>query len=510
MGNIPNTNTPNLVLQSVGNGSNDSRWGTSGGGSTLPTGTGTGQMIWWNGTGWVVTVTPTTDNYLYWNGTAWANAVAGDATSIDGYPVNVTGVGNGDVLYWSNVGAVQQWLTGPTPTGDGQLQYWNTSLGGHWSLSAAATATGQALVWNNSTLTWGPANITLAGDVTGSAGANTVVKIQNYPVNMTGVANGDVLYWSNVGAVQQWLTSATPTVTGQVLIWNNTTGSWTAGVPTASGTAGGDLSGTYPNPTVAKVQNYPVNMTGVANGDVLYWSNVGSVQQWVTGPTPTANGQTLIWNSSTTSWNVGIPSASGTAGGDLSGTYPNPTVAKVQGYPVNVTGIGNGDLLYWSNVGTTQWLTGPSPTITGQYYSWNNSTGSWNLATPSGGSAISNQGWTSTSLVTSTLPITSAGKIVEVTGITGFSSYLIGFNITATNGDATTGRNLNAYIYQGSSAVSQQRQYMVNNQTGSTSVSYIASGLTSGTSYSFAGYAFQGGTTTGTVLFATITVLGIA
>jgi len=357
MGNIPNTNTANLVLQSVGNGSNDSRWGTSGGGSTLPTGTGTGQMIWWNGTGWVVTVTPTTGSYLYWNGTAWANATAGDATSIQGYPVNVTGIGNGDVLYWSNVGAVQQWLTGPTPTGDGQIQYWNTSLSGHWSLSAAATTTGQALVWNNSTLTWGPANITLAGDVTGSAGANTVVNIQNYPVNMTGV--------------------------------------------------------------------------------------------------------------------------------------------------------GNGDLLYWSNVGTTQWLTGPTPGTTGDYYSWNTGLGGhWEILTTNPGGALSNRGWTSTSLVTSTLP-TSVGKIVEVTGITGFSSYLIGFNITATNGD-TTGRNLNAYIYQGSSAVSQQRQYMVGSQTGSTSVSYIASGLTSGTSYSFAGYAFQGGSTTGTVLFATITVLGIA
>ena len=74
MGNIPNTNTPNLVLQSVGNGSNDSRWGTSGGGSTLPTGTGTGQMIWWNGTGWVVTSTPATGKYFYWNGSAWVSA----------------------------------------------------------------------------------------------------------------------------------------------------------------------------------------------------------------------------------------------------------------------------------------------------------------------------------------------------------------------------------------------------------------------------------------------------
>ena len=434
MGNIPNTNTPNLVLQSVGNGSNDSRWGTSGGGSTLPTGTGTGQMIWWNGTGWVVTVTPTTGNYLYWNGTAWANAVAGDATSIDGYPVNVTGVGNGDVLYWSNVGAVQQWLTGPTPTGDGQLQYWNTASSGHWSLSAAATATGQALVWNNSTLTWGPANITLAGDVTGSAGANTVVKIQNYPVSMAGVGNGDVLYWSNVGTTQ-----------------------------------------------------------------------------WVTGPTPTANGQTLIWNSSTTSWNVGIPSASGTAGGDLSGTYPNPTVANVQNYPVNVTGIGNGDLLYWSNTGTSQWLTGPNPTTTGHYYSWNTGLGGyWELKLANPGGALSNQGWTSTSLVTSTLPITSAGKIVEVTGITGFSSYLIGFDITAKNGDATTGRTLNAFIYQSGSSVAQSQQFMVNNQIGSTTVSYIALGLSSGTTYSFAGYAYSGGATTGTVNFATITVLGIA
>ena len=53
MGNIPNTNTPNLVLQSVGNGSNDSRWGTSGGGgsgitqltSDVTAGPGSGSQI---------------------------------------------------------------------------------------------------------------------------------------------------------------------------------------------------------------------------------------------------------------------------------------------------------------------------------------------------------------------------------------------------------------------------------------------------------------------------------
>ena len=209
--NIPPVNQANRPLVSVGNG-NQVKWGdfpvvqqttpTTTGGSTLPTGTGTGQMIWWNGTGWVVTVTPTTGSYLYWNGTAWANATAGDATKIQGYPVNITGIGNGDVLYWSNVGSVQQWVTGPTPT-----------------------------------------------------------------------------------------------TNGQTLIWNSSTTSWNVGTPTASGTAGNDLSGTYPNPTVIRLQNYPVNVTGLSgSGGFMYYTSTGS--QFVFSGSPTGAGSIMYWNGS--------------------------------------------------------------------------------------------------------------------------------------------------------------------------------------------------------------------
>lgn len=274
-------------------------------------GAATGQVLKWNGTNWVPqadnggsdsqTLSFTSPNLVISGG----NSVNLSAINTDGQTLTYTpATGQLAISGGNNVT-----ITGTAPGGAA-----GGSLAGTYPNPTIATTAGTGIVTaindGATTGTIGTNRLNTAvvldteapaaGDITGSysagfqLGANSVTgtEIANGAVGTTEIVDASVtsvkLATTGVAANTYGSATTVPQITvdaqGRITAATNTT---VAGVA-PGGTAGGDLNGTYPNPTVDGLQGRAVLNTVPTNGQVLKWSTISNA--WVPAADATGGG----------------------------------------------------------------------------------------------------------------------------------------------------------------------------------------------------------------------------
>ncbi len=279
---------PNAVLLLVGNGSQ---------GLIIPVVSSLGSF----GKAGMVVYNSTSKFVHYHDGTAW-NQVGGGSGGGQGITIS------GNTVQLNSTPGSTFGLSSTAPTAKGQLLAWD---GTKWDATATPTITGQTLSWDNATGKWNLVSSSAlptltANQLLSNNGSNTGINVA-----------GD-------------LALAVTGTTGTFTVANNaiSNAKLATGIDATKITTGTLPTAQVPNLSAAKITSgvLPVGVGGTGASS-LSGVLVGNGSSAITAITTGSNGQVLTVNAGVPTWQ-NAPTASGSAGGDLTGTYPNPTLAN--------------------------------------------------------------------------------------------------------------------------------------------------------------------------------------
>lgn len=256
----------------------------------------------------------------------------------------------------------------------------------------------------------------LTGDVTGTQGTTSVIKLRGQMVSATVPANGQVLKFNS--ATNQWEPAA-----------DNNSGGTLTGVTAGTGLSGGGTSG---NVTV-NIANSGVNTAQLADNSVTDAKILSVSGAKVTGTVPNATNATNAVNATnaanatnatnaTTATNATNATTSvnfsGTLAGDVTGTQGATTVEKLRNVPVPAPiAADNGKVLKYKNNGVDP--------ITLEWATDNTSTGGGGVTSVTASSPLASSGGTTPNIsLTGIVPVANGGTGANLSATGGTGQYL--------------------------------------------------------------------------------------